>query len=86
MSRKYTPQERQFLDYFHSIDKNAIKKILSEYHSTGPLGYSSTLILSRILTVKEPISSDRELCSSLSISDFLIHVKSAIFINAAASQ
>jgi len=65
LSRKYTPQERQFLDYFHSIDKNAIKKILSEYHSTGPLGYSSTLILSRILKVKERISSDRELCEKL---------------------
>jgi len=53
------------LDYFHSIDKNAIKKILSDYHSTGPLGYSSTLILSRILKVKERISSDRELCEKL---------------------
>ncbi len=65
MTRKYTPNERQFLDYFHSIDKNVIKKILSEYHSTGPLGYSSTLILSRILKVKERISSDRELCEKL---------------------
>ena len=65
LARKYTPQERKFLDYFHGIDKNAIKKILSEYHSTGPLGYSSTLILSRILKVKERISSDRELCEKL---------------------
>ena len=65
LSRKYTPQERQFLDYFHGIDKRAIEKILSEYHSTGPLGYSSTLILSRILKVKERISSDRELCDKL---------------------
>jgi len=65
LSRKYTPQEGQFLDYFRSIDKNAIEKILSEYHSTGPLGYSNTLILSRILKVKERISSDRELCGKL---------------------
>jgi len=65
LSRKYTPQERQFLDHFHSINKNAIKKILSEYHSTGPLSYSSTLILSRILKVKERISSDRELGEKL---------------------
>ncbi len=65
MTRKYTPQERQLLDYFRSIDKHAIEKILSEYHSTGPFGYSSTLILSRILKVKERISSDRELCDKL---------------------
>ena len=60
LTRKYTPQERQLLDYFRSIDKHAIEKILSEYHSTGPIGYSSALILSRILKVKERISSDRE--------------------------
>jgi hypothetical protein len=65
MTRKYTPQERQFLDYFRSIDKGAIEQILSEYRSTGPLGYSSRLILSRILKVKERISSDRELSDKL---------------------
>lgn len=65
LTRKYTSQERKFLDYFHGIDKNAIEKILYEYHSTGPIGYSSTLILSRILKVKERISSDRELCEKL---------------------
>ena len=65
LTRKYMPQERKFLDYFQSIDKIAIEKILSEYHSTGPIGYSSTLILSRILKVKERISSDRELCEKL---------------------
>ena len=65
LTRKYTPQERQFLDYFQSIDKHAIKKILSKYHSTGPFGYSTALILSRILKVKERISSDRELCDKL---------------------
>jgi hypothetical protein len=65
MPRKYTPQEKQLLEYFHSIDKHAIKEILSEYHSTGPIGYSSALIFSRILKVKERISSDRELCTKL---------------------
>ena len=65
LTRKYMPQERKFLNYFQSIDKIAIEKILSEYHSTGPIGYSSTLILSRILKVKERISSDRELCEKL---------------------
>ncbi len=65
MARKYTPQEKQFLDYFRSIDKHAIEGILSEYHSIGPIGYSTTLILSRILKVKERISSDRELSDKL---------------------
>ena len=65
LTPKYTPQERQLLEYFRSIDNHAIEKILSEYHSTGPIGYSSTLILSRILKVKERISSDRELCDKL---------------------
>ena len=65
MPRKYTPQEKELLEYFHSIDKHAIKEILSEYHSTGPVGYASALILSRILKVKERISSDRELCTKL---------------------
>lgn len=65
MAQKHTPQERQLLDYFHSIDKDAIEKILSGYRSTGPIGYSSSLILSRILKVKERISSDRELSEKL---------------------
>jgi len=65
MARKYTFQERQFLDYFHSIDKHAIEGILAEYRSVGPIGYSTTLILSRILKVKERISSDRELSDKL---------------------
>ena len=32
--RKYTPQEKQLLEYFHSINKRAIEKILTDYHST----------------------------------------------------
>ncbi|MDO9465096.1 MAG: transposase [bacterium] len=65
MTRKYTLQEMEFLEYFRSIDKHTIGEILSEYHSTGPTGYSSSLVLSRILKVKERISSDRELTEKL---------------------
>lgn len=65
MARKYTQKEVEFLDYFRSIDKHAIEEILSEYHSTGPFGYTSSLMLSRILKVKERISSDRELSDKL---------------------
>ena len=65
MARKYTQKEMEFLGYFRSIDKHAIEGILSEYHSTGPFGYTTSLILSRILKVKERISSDRELSDKL---------------------
>jgi len=65
MARRYTSQEKQFLEYFRSINKHTIEKILFEYHSTGPVGYSSSLILARILKVKERISSDRELSEKL---------------------
>lgn len=65
MAHKFTQKEKEFLDYFHSIDKHVIEKILSEHHSTGPIGYSSSLILSRILKVKERILSDRDLSEKL---------------------
>lgn len=65
MARKYTKNETEFLDYFRSIDKYAIEEILSEYHTTGPIGYSSALILSCILKVKEQILSDRNLTEKL---------------------
>lgn len=60
-----TPQEVGFLDYFKKINKSAIKNILSQYRSTGPVGYATSLILARILKVKERISSDRELSEKL---------------------
>lgn len=66
MPRAYTPQEVEFLEYFRGIDKRVIKKILSQYRSTGPVGYDTSLILARILKVKERISSDRELSDKLS--------------------
>ena len=60
-----TSQETDFLQYFRQIDKRAIKKILSQYRSTGPVGYATPLVLARILKVKERISSDRELSEKL---------------------
>lgn len=73
MSRHYTPQEKNLLDYFHRIDRDAIEQILSEYHSTGPLGYTTSLVLSRILKVKERISSDRELSEKLATNPIYRH-------------
>jgi hypothetical protein len=60
-----TPQESDFLDYFARIDTDPIEQILTEYRSTGPAGYCSSLVLARILKVKERICSDRELCEKL---------------------
>jgi hypothetical protein len=65
MSRMRTPQEAEFLKYFRCINKRTINNILSCYRSTGPVGYSNSLVLARILKVKERISSDRELSEKL---------------------
>ena len=60
-----TPQEKEFLQYFRRIDKRAIRNILSQFRSTGPIGYATSLVMARILKVKERISSDRELSEKL---------------------
>jgi hypothetical protein len=65
MPRIRTPQEVEFLEYFRRIDKSPITEILSQYRSTGPAGYATSLVLARILKVKERISSDRELSEKL---------------------
>jgi len=65
MSRMRTLQEADFLNYFRQIDKHTIRKILSHHRSTGPIGYATSLVLARILKVKERISSDRELSDNL---------------------
>ncbi len=65
MSRMRTPQESEFLKYFRCISKRSINNILSQYRSTSPVGYASSLVLARILKVKERISSDRELSEKL---------------------
>ena len=65
MSRMRTFQKTDFLGYFRQIDKRAIRQILSQYRSTGPIGYATSLVLARILKVKELISSDRELSEKL---------------------
>ena len=65
MSRIRTFQEADFLKYFRQINKRAIRQILSQHRSTGPIGYATSLVLARILKVKERISSDRELSEKL---------------------
>jgi len=65
MSRMRTSKESEFLKYFRCINKQSIDTILSQYRSTGPVGYASSLMLARMLKVKERISSDRELSEKL---------------------
>lgn len=60
-----TQEEKDFLDYFTMIGSWCIEPVISTHYSLGPKGYGSSLILSRILKVKERISSDRELASKL---------------------
>ena len=66
MALSHTPKEVEFQEYFRRIDKSAVNEILSQYRSTGPVGYTTSLVLARILKVKERISSDRELSDKLS--------------------
>jgi len=65
MSRMRTPKESEFLKYFRCINKHSIDTILSRYRTTGPVGYARSLMLARMLKVKERISSDRELSEKL---------------------
>jgi hypothetical protein len=66
MPRIRTPREVEFLEYFRRIDKRPIMETLSEFRSSsGPDGYATSLVLARILKVKERISSDRELSDKL---------------------
>jgi hypothetical protein len=65
MSRVRTPQELEFLKYFRCINKGSIDNVLSQCRSTGPVGYARSLVLARILKVKERVSSDRELSEKL---------------------
>ena len=73
MARHYTPEEKIIIDYFRNIDRDAIEKLFSEHHSTGPVGYATSLVLSRILKVKERICSDRELSKKLATNPIYRH-------------
>lgn len=65
MIRNRTPHEDEFVDYFRRIDRDALETLLADYRSVGPRGYDVSLVLARILKVKERISSDRELAQKL---------------------
>jgi len=64
-----TPQEKDFLAYFSTIDMGAISPAVDCYAGIGPKGYNVFLILARIIKIKERILSDRQLADALKKND-----------------
>jgi len=64
-----TSEERNFLSYFSAIDQDCLSPVASLYSGVGPKGYGISLILARIIKVKERILSDRQLARALRQND-----------------
>ena len=64
-----TIEEKDFIEYFSSIDNNFISPVVNCYAGIGPKGYGTSLILARIIKVKERILSDRQLAKILRQND-----------------
>jgi hypothetical protein len=64
-----TIEEKDFIEYFSSIDNNFISPVVNCYAGIGPKGYGTSLILARIIKVKERILSDRQLAKTLRQND-----------------
>ena len=64
-----TNNEREFITYFLRIKMDCISSVIDSTYTTGPHGYGSSLVLSRIIKIKERISTDRELSDKLKRSE-----------------
>jgi len=64
-----TDQEKEFIAYFSTIDIGCISPIVDCYAGIGPKGYDTSLILARMIKVKERILSDRQLAKALKQND-----------------
>jgi hypothetical protein len=64
-----TEEEKAFIDYFSTIDSICISPVVDSYAGIGPKGYGTSLILARIIKVKERILSDRQLAKTLMKND-----------------
>jgi hypothetical protein len=73
-----TPQEMDFITYFSTIDIGAISPVVDCYAGVGPKGYNVSLILARIIKIKERILSDRQLADALKKNDLYRYVTSDI--------
>jgi len=60
-----TDNEKEFINYFLRIKMHCISNVIDSLYTTGPHGYGSSLILTRIIKIKERISTDRELSDKL---------------------
>ena len=47
-----TEEEKDFLDYFCTIDSSCISPVVDSYAGIGPKGYGASLILARIIKVQ----------------------------------
>ncbi len=54
-----TAEEKDFLNYFCTIDGSCISPVVDCYAGVGPKGYGASLILARIIKIRERILSDR---------------------------
>lgn len=66
---KLTEEEKQFIEYFSAIDNDCISPVVDCYAGIGPKGYNISLILARMIKVKERILSDRQLAKALKQND-----------------
>jgi len=64
-----TDQEKAFIAYFSTIDIDCISPVVNFYAGIGPKGYESSLILARVIKIKERILSDRQLAKVLKQND-----------------
>lgn len=64
-----TSEEKSFIEYFSLIDPNCIAPIANTYAGAGPKGYGASLILARMIKVKERILTDRQLSWALRKND-----------------
>ena len=64
-----TPQEQNFIAYFSNIDMECISPVMACYAGVGPKGYDVSLMLARIIKIKERILSDRQLADALKKND-----------------
>jgi len=64
-----TEEEKEFIAYFSTIDMDCISPVVDSYAGIGPKGYGASLILARIIKIKERILSDRQLAKALKKND-----------------
>ena len=64
-----TAEEKDFLNYFCTIDDSCISPVVDCYAGIGPKGYGASLILARIIKIRERILSDRQLAKCLKKND-----------------